>query len=86
MEELPDPLTPTQLQAHALLTHLLTTLQSPHSKYHTRYSRWLARHKHLPEFCLRYVRPQVWQALDRGLSYDSYGRPPPQSRLQHRPY
>ncbi|KAF1970252.1 hypothetical protein BU23DRAFT_538232 [Bimuria novae-zelandiae CBS 107.79] len=71
MEELPEELTPTQQEAQHVLQCTLTKLLDPRSKYCSRYSRWIQRHTNLAEFCFRCIRPQVWEALQQGLNYDS---------------
>lgn len=63
MEEYSQHPTPAQQEAQAILSHLLTKLQDPASKYHTRYAKWTTRHPKLEEFCFRCVRPSVWTFL-----------------------
>lgn len=70
MNDLPIQLTPAQLEAQSILTHLLSKLQDSESKHHVRYSEWVARHPRLSDFCLRCIRPSVWSFLGSRWSLD----------------
>ncbi|KAH7414207.1 hypothetical protein DE146DRAFT_750369 [Phaeosphaeria sp. MPI-PUGE-AT-0046c] len=71
MYDIPTELTPTQLEAKHILKHLLQKLQNSDSRHAARYSAWIARHPHLPDLCLRCVRPQVWTFLSGRWSLDA---------------
>lgn len=57
---LSSSLSPSQLEAHQILAHLLDQLQHSDSRYEARYSSWISRHPDLNAFCHRCIRPQVW--------------------------
>ncbi|KAH7095856.1 hypothetical protein FB567DRAFT_460932 [Paraphoma chrysanthemicola] len=71
MFDYPAELTPAQLEAQTILTHLLERLKAPTSKYHARYGKWLVKHPRLDEFCFRCIRPQIWAFLHGRWSLDA---------------
>ena len=58
-------LSPAYIETHAILTRLLTTLQSPASPYHTTYSPWITHYGIAPltTSLLSCIRPTVWTFL-----------------------
>ncbi|KAK1915318.1 hypothetical protein P3342_003126 [Pyrenophora teres f. teres] len=58
----PQSLSPAYLETHTILTHLLTTLQSPSCPYHKHYSQWITHHTipTLTTTLLSLIRPPVW--------------------------
>ncbi|KAF2447966.1 hypothetical protein P171DRAFT_408576 [Karstenula rhodostoma CBS 690.94] len=71
MNPTPEASSPAQQEAQHILEHLLTKLQEPHSKYHTRYGKWIQRHPNLVPFCMDCVRAPVWHALEKGSDYNA---------------
>jgi hypothetical protein len=71
MSNLPTNLSLAQLEAQTTLTHLLSQISSPESKYYPRYGKWVERHPQLPNYCFRLVRPQVWTFLQNRWSLDA---------------
>ncbi|KAI8936235.1 hypothetical protein NX059_006659 [Plenodomus lindquistii] len=65
------PLTPSQTEAQIILSHLLTKLQDPTCKYHSRYSPYIQRHPSLPNTLYSTIRPQIWTLLSHRLSLDA---------------
>ncbi|KAF2131561.1 hypothetical protein P153DRAFT_429832 [Dothidotthia symphoricarpi CBS 119687] len=70
MYDIPDQLSPAQVEAMKILTHVLEKLKEPDSKYYARYGKWVERHQKLDDFCFRCVRPQVWTFLGGRWSLD----------------
>lgn len=70
------PLSPAYLEARTIFTHLLTTLTSPSSLYHTTYAPWITAHgiPHLATLCLSCIRPPVWTFLSTRWSLDALKR------------
>jgi hypothetical protein len=71
MFDLPQALSPAHLEAQTILTHILSQISSPDSKYYPKYGTWVERHPNLPDFCLRTIRPQVWTFLQNRWSLDA---------------
>lgn len=72
MNDIPIQLSPAQSEAQDILSHLLSRLKEPESKYYTRYGEWVERHPRLDDFCFRCIRPQVWSYLNGRWSLDAY--------------
>jgi hypothetical protein len=71
MFDLPANLSLAQLEAQTILTHLLSQISSPESKYYSRYGKWVERHPCLSDYCFRLTRPQVWTFLQNRWSLDA---------------
>jgi hypothetical protein len=71
MYDYPVEFTTAQLEAKAILSHLLQKLKEKDSSYYPKYGKWAERHPRLEELCFRCVRPQVWTFLNGRWSLDA---------------
>lgn len=71
MYDYPAQFTTAQLEAKAILAHLLKKIKQKDSRYYSRYGKWAERHPRLDEFCFRCVRPHVWTFLNGRWSLDA---------------